>query len=135
MDITNHSWSGQVRLCGGRGAVSGVDDRLITPTLCRVAARSPGDHDDVPFEVWRIDVRHAVLAAVTGFVTDTCADDLRGTGVDVAADVLADFISDGKCLRSTFMYLGWLCGAGPDDAALRAAASFELLHIFALLQD
>ena len=33
------------------------------------------------------------------------------------------------------MYLGWLCGAADDDAALRAAASLELLHAFALLQD
>ena len=39
-------------------------------------------------------------------------------------------------LRSTFMYLGWLCGADPDDdAALRAASGLELLHAFALLQD
>ena len=40
-----------------------------------------------------------------------------------------------ECLRSTFMYLGWLCGADPDDAALRAASGLELLHAFALLQD
>ncbi len=33
------------------------------------------------------------------------------------------------------MYVGWLCGAGPDDAALRASAGLELLHAFALLQD
>ena len=33
------------------------------------------------------------------------------------------------------MYLGWLCGAEEDDAALRASASLELLHAFALLQD
>ena len=38
-------------------------------------------------------------------------------------------------LRSTFMFLGWLCGAEADDAALRAAARVELLHAFALLQD
>ena len=33
------------------------------------------------------------------------------------------------------MFLGWLCGADPSHAALRAAASLELLHAFALLQD
>jgi len=33
------------------------------------------------------------------------------------------------------MYLGWLCGADADDAALRASAGLELLHAFALLQD
>jgi geranylgeranyl diphosphate synthase type I len=56
-----------------------------------------------------------------------------------AHEVLTNFNSAGKCVRSTFMYLGWLCGAKPDDsrneAALRGAASFELLHTFALLQD
>jgi geranylgeranyl diphosphate synthase, type I len=34
-----------------------------------------------------------------------------------------------------FTYLGWLCGAGESEAALRAAASTELLHAFALMQD
>jgi geranylgeranyl diphosphate synthase type I len=33
------------------------------------------------------------------------------------------------------MYLGWLCGAAPSEAALRACASLELLQAFALLQD
>ena len=33
------------------------------------------------------------------------------------------------------MYLGWLCGAEPDGAALRACAGLELLQAFALLQD
>lgn len=60
---------------------------------------------------------------------------LRLTGVDDTIDVLSDFVSDGKCLRSTFAYLGWLAGAAPDDAAPRAAASFDLLRVFALLQD
>lgn len=32
-------------------------------------------------------------------------------------------------------YSGWRCGAADDDTALRAAASLELLHAFALLQD
>ncbi|MDY6869714.1 MAG: polyprenyl synthetase family protein [Actinomycetota bacterium] len=83
----------------------------------------------------REDVRRAAIDAVTEFVTDRCADDLRLTGVDVTVDVLSDFVSDGKCLRSTFAYLGRLAGAAPDDAALRAAASFDPLHVFALLQD
>ena len=33
------------------------------------------------------------------------------------------------------MFLGWLCGSEPSHAALKAAASMELLHTFALLQD
>ena len=76
-----------------------------------------------------------MLDSVDGFVADRCAVDLRGAGVDVAADVLVGFVGGGKCLRSTFMFLGWLCGAEASHAALRASASLELLHAFALLQD
>jgi geranylgeranyl diphosphate synthase type I len=112
--------------------VSGVDDRLLAAALRpAAAAHLSGDS----FDIWRVDVRRAAIDAVTGFVADRCADDLRLTGVDITLDVLSDFVGDGKCLRSTFAYLGWLAGAEPDDAALRAAASFDLLHIFALLQD
>ncbi|MCV7172151.1 polyprenyl synthetase family protein [Mycobacterium manitobense] len=115
--------------------MSGVGDRTLASTLQTIAVAPPNGNSGASFEVWRSDVRAAVLGAVTGFVTDRCTADLRATGVDIAPAVLADFVSDGKCLRSTFMYLGWLSGAAPDDAALRAAASFELLHTFALLQD
>ncbi len=87
------------------------------------------------FESWRGGVRESVLGSVGEFVADRCAVDLRGAGVDVAADVLVEFVSSGKCLRSTFMFLGWLCGTQPSRAALRAAASLELLHTFALIQD
>lgn len=113
--------------------MSGVENRLVAAAVRSVPAG--GEPADADFDRWRDDVRRASIDAVTGFVADRCATDLRSAGVDIAVDVLADFVSDGKCLRSTFTYLGWLAGAGPDDAALRAAASFELLHIFALLQD
>ena len=76
-----------------------------------------------------------MLDSVDSFVADRCAVDLRGAGIDVAADVLVGFVGGGKCLRSTFMFLGWLCGAEASHAALRASASLELLHAFALLQD
>src|SRR6478735_11243683 len=91
--------------------------------------------DTGQFEAWRGDVRESVLGEIGEFVTDRCTVDLRGAGVDVAADVLVGFVGSGKCLRSTFMFLGWLCGAEPSHAALRASASLELLHAFALLQD
>jgi geranylgeranyl diphosphate synthase, type I len=91
--------------------------------------------EDGQFEIWRSNVRKAVLDAVDEFVTDRCAVDLRGAGVDIAADVLLGFVDGGKCLRSTFMFLGWLCGEEPSNAALDASASLELLHTFALLQD
>ena len=118
-----------------RVGVSGVGDRTLASALRSVAVAPPNGSCGASFEVWRVGVRRAVLGAVTAFVTDRCAADLRNTGVDIAPEVLTGFVSDGKCLRSTFMYLGWLTGAGPDDAAVRAAASFELLHTFALLQD
>lgn len=93
-------------------------------------------HFDVgQFEAWRDDVRESVLGEIGEFVTDRCTVDLRGAGVDVAADVLVGFVGSGKCLRSTFMFLGWLCGAESSQPALRASASLELLHTFALLQD
>jgi geranylgeranyl diphosphate synthase type I len=91
--------------------------------------------DDSQFDIWRSNVCKAVLDAVDEFVTTKCAVDLRGAGVDIAADVLVGFVDGGKCLRSTFMFLGWLCGAAPSNAALNASASLELLHTFALLQD
>jgi geranylgeranyl diphosphate synthase, type I len=69
------------------------------------------------------------------FVTDNCLPALGGARVDAAAKVLIDFVGSGKCVRSTFMYLGWRCGEPEDDTALRASASMELLHAFALMQD
>jgi geranylgeranyl diphosphate synthase type I len=84
---------------------------------------------------WRDDIRRAVSFEVVEFVTARCAADLSGAGVDIATELLTEFVDGGKCVRSTFTYLGWLCGADDDVRALRAAASFELLHAFALLQD
>jgi geranylgeranyl pyrophosphate synthase len=86
------------------------------------------------FSEWRCTVRHEVLDRLADFVGPRRAE-LDDTRIDAAADILMPFCSGGKCLRSTFVYLGWLCGAAPSEAALRAAASFELLHVFALLQD
>ncbi|WP_232375191.1 polyprenyl synthetase family protein [Mycolicibacterium mengxianglii] len=84
---------------------------------------------------WRARVRTEVRAHLADFVTGQCCTELGNTRVDVAADVLAGFVDGGKYVRSTFMYLGWTCGAPEDDAALRASASLELLHAFALMQD
>jgi len=98
------------------------------------AVESPG----AEFEIWRNGVRHRALVHVADFVEKRCVPQLARTGVDIAADVLVGFVDGGKCLRSSFMYLGWLCGAQHSDAvdaALRAAAGLELLHAFALLQD
>ncbi|AQT82708.1 polyprenyl synthetase [Mycolicibacterium litorale] len=109
------------------------------PTAADLAVGPP----DAQFEIWRNGVRQAALTHVGEFVDTHCATRLAETGIDVAGDILVQFLSGGKCLRSTFMYLGWLCGtdADPDadpqahEAALRASAGLELLHAFALLQD
>lgn len=104
----------------------------VRPAQAAPAGPPPGpDH----LEGWRTSLRRAVLAKVAEFVAARCAGELGACGVDVAGDVLMGFVSGGKCLRSTFMYLGWLCGAPPSDAAVSATASLELLHAFALLQD
>lgn len=87
------------------------------------------------FDSWHTGVRQSALAQVADFVDTRAVPQLERTGIDVAPEVLTEFVDGGKCLRSTFMYLGWLCGGQPDGAALRAAAGLEMLHAFALLQD
>ena len=114
---------------GAVRAFPGVRVARAAPT--RTAC--PPDVDQ--FDTWRTSLRRAVLAHVAKFVADRCADALGACGVDVAGDILLEFVDGGKCLRSTFMYLGWLCGEPASDAALSATASLELLHAFALLQD
>ncbi len=91
--------------------------------------------DPEHFDVWRIGLRRKVLTLVTEFVADRCSAELDASGMEVAGDILVNFVTGGKCLRSTFMYLGWLAGAANSDEALFASASLELLHAFALLQD
>ncbi|MBJ7338838.1 MAG: polyprenyl synthetase family protein [Mycolicibacterium sp.] len=87
------------------------------------------------FDHWRAGVRAAAGSHLSEFVANECLDELAFANVDVAGEVLSSFVDGGKYVRSTFMYLGWLCGAPEDEAALRASASLELLHAFALMQD
>ena len=91
--------------------------------------------DPAAFDVWRNDLRGKVLTHLNEFVSGRCAAELAESGVEVAGDILLAFIDGGKCLRSTYMYLGWLAGAADSDEALFASAGLELLHAFALLQD
>jgi geranylgeranyl diphosphate synthase, type I len=115
--------------------VTAIDGR----TRARVSSTLQKPPVDLRHKDWRRTVRGVVQAIVGEFVTLRCAPELHAAGIHVAADVLRDSVDGGKCVRSTFMYLGWLCGHDNDhdhdDAALRAAASLELLHAFALLQD
>ena len=114
------------------GAVREFPRVRLAETARTSAAYLPGVDQ---FDSWREEFRRSVLAEVADFVSARCADELGDCGVDVAGEILLEFVEGGKCLRSTFMYLGWLCGAPPSDAALSATASLELLHTFALLQD
>jgi geranylgeranyl diphosphate synthase type I len=108
-----------------------------------VQLEAPGTDD---IARWRESVRERVAAALDRFIRDRCAEHVRGIpGADVVCELLIGSVSGGKYVRSTFTYLGWLSGAGENgagengagdsDAALRAAASSELLHAFALIQD
>ena len=115
--------------------LSGTDRPPSAATLIFRRPVPASGHMSGRLESWRGDLRDTVLAMVSDFVRNRCALALQGTGVDIVSDVLIKFVDGGKCLRSTFMYLGWLCAADDDTAALRAAASLELLHAFALLQD
>jgi geranylgeranyl diphosphate synthase, type I len=108
--------------------------RAHATTLKRTAA-APKTHADLHGDHWRRTLRGTVQAIIDDFVTLRCAPELNTAGIGIASEVLRDFVAGGKCVRSTFMYLGWLCGADDDGAALRAASSLELLHAFALLQD
>jgi geranylgeranyl diphosphate synthase type I len=85
---------------------------------------------------WREGVREGVGAALESFIRTQCDEYVRGfPGADLVSELLSSYVSGGKYVRPTFAYLGWLCGADESDAALRAAASSELLHAFALIQD
>jgi geranylgeranyl diphosphate synthase type I len=96
----------------------------------------PGEAGADDVARWRESTRERAAAAVEGFVRDRCAEYVRGVpGADFVSELLASSVAGGKYARSTFAYLGWLAGAGESAAALRAAASTELLHAFALVQD
>ncbi len=119
---------------GCRLTAIGKRARVHTSNLHPMAA-AVKTHVDQHVDTWPGATRRAVQAIIDDFVTARCAPELHAAGVGIAAEVLRDFVQGGKCLRSIFMYLGWLCGADDDGAALRAAAGLELLHAFALLQD
>jgi geranylgeranyl diphosphate synthase type I len=88
------------------------------------------------FAQWLDRVRGEVASALREFVADRCreyVDDVPDA--EVLGPVLAGYAGRGKLLRSAFMLAGWLAVAEQTPAAVRAAASFELLHCFALLQD
>jgi geranylgeranyl diphosphate synthase, type I len=115
--------------------LTAIDGRMRFPLSTRQPVVLPETDGGLRRVSWRRATGRAVQAIVDDFVKARCAPELQAAGIGIASEVLRDFVAGGKCVRSTFMYLGWLCGAADDDAALRAAASLELLHAFALLQD
>jgi geranylgeranyl diphosphate synthase, type I len=76
-----------------------------------------------------------VKASVSEFTHRCCEEHFTAPDTDVLGQVLNDFVARGKYLRSTFAYLGWLCGQPESTAAAQATGGLELLHAFALIQD
>ena len=107
----------------------------LAPSAQPIERNQQSWSDPAQFDIWRIGLRRKVLTHLTEFVSGRCTAELDESGVEVAGDILMKFVAGGKCLRSTFMYLGWLAGAEDSDEALFASAGLELLHAFALLQD
>ncbi|WP_202796990.1 polyprenyl synthetase family protein [Kribbella flavida] len=77
----------------------------------------------------------ATRALVCTYAAQRCDEHFTVADTGILRAVLTGFVGQGKFVRSTFAYLGWLCGRPESDAAARAAASLELLHAFALIQD
>jgi geranylgeranyl diphosphate synthase type I len=109
-----------------------------------VTATRPPDGLDAAddLERWLAQLHRQVSVVLTGFVRERCTEYIYGVpGAEFLTDLLTEFVPGGKYVRSTFTYLGWLSGSRDQnlseqlDAPLRAAASTELLHAFALLQD
>lgn len=107
----------------------------LAPSAGPAALDQQSWSDPTKFDVWRIELRRKVLDHLSEFVAGRCAAELAESGVEVAGEILLSFVAGGKCLRSTYMYLGWLSGSTDSDEALFASAGLELLHAFALLQD
>jgi len=84
------------------------------------------------------DVRTRVDLALRGFLAErrrSIAD--AGPVAAALADELSRVIeAGGKRLRPLFCYFGFRSGGGQDgDEIIRAAASLELLHTFAIIHD
>jgi geranylgeranyl diphosphate synthase type I len=110
--------------------------RMLQPLADTQPAVPPGETEAVGIAQWHERVRERAGGALESFVAERCDEYVRGIpGADFVTELLRSYLSGGKYVRPTFTYLGWLCGADDSDAALRAAASTELLHAFALIQD
>ena len=76
------------------------------------------------------DVLHVFVEQETELL-EGLSPELKPVGAQLRAAV-----ADGKRLRGMFCYWGWrAAGQGESDAAVRAAASMELVHAAALVHD
>lgn len=98
-----------------------------------------------PLPTDRHDLRTRVSAELTAFLGRQAAV-LGGISTDLGPviEALREFLNGGKRMRPAFCYWGWRAAAdhepgselGEDEAAaVRAAASLELLHASALIHD
>lgn len=86
--------------------------------------------------VWLDTLRERCSEVVHEFVGERVREHFTGRAADTpAVFALPEFVTGGKFLRPALAYAGWRCGGREDEAALRAAASLELLHCFALAHD
>jgi hypothetical protein len=83
-----------------RGASAAKPGALsLVPSAEPAALRQESWSDPGQFDVWRIGVRRTVLTHVAEFVANRCAAELDEAGVEVAGDILLNFLTGGKCLR------------------------------------
>jgi hypothetical protein len=116
-------WRGPVEAARGGATLKGGDHGTWALSPARRQSRELRERRRLTSPVdWRDDVRARVRGHLSEFVAQQCLEALHGVNVDVAARVLSEFLDGGKCVRSTFMYLGWPCGGREDEAALRASA-------------
>jgi geranylgeranyl diphosphate synthase type I len=85
----------------------------------------------------RVAVEAALAAELTARRAELLAVDPR---LAAAADLLVDFVADGKRLRPEFLWWGWRAGGGRADPAdcapvVRIAAALELIQACALVHD
>ena len=93
----------------GEGVSLGVDGRLFAPALhpapamaCRDGADSRSGARMCARPCWTPSPVSSLIAAPLTYAAPVWTS---------RATCWSDFVDGGKCLRSTFMLLGWLCGA------------------------
>lgn len=85
---------------------------------------------------WTEELRARCQEYAGEYVVSQCTEHFGDTDeARTAAGFLTEYVRGGKFIRSAFAVTGWICGQALDAAAIRAAASLELLHCFALAQD